>query len=274
MTTTLAANDYAAQYREQMRQQRLQPRPAQDWDQRAPGYGANRRQSQYAVDFIARMDLRGARTLLDVGSGPGTLALPLATRLRRVFALDHSAGMLEQLRLQAARTRQDSIETLHLAWEDDWRNVPLCDIAIASRSTLVEDLDAALAKLLHHARLRIYLTYLVGGHFMDPGVLALLGRDTPRAPEHTLLLGMLEQRGLRPRVDILETPSRLAGCADAHELAQRIEWSHGPVDEAARSRLARWFEADAERARRGGAPMRWAFVACDVPAKGPGLASR
>lgn len=36
-----------------------------------------------------------------------------------------------------------NIDTVHRAWGDDWVDVPVCDIAIASRSTTVEYLDAA-----------------------------------------------------------------------------------------------------------------------------------
>lgn len=89
----------------------------------------------------------------------------------------------------------------------------------------------------------------------------------PRAPPPLWLLGMLHQRGLQPRVDVIETPSRLAGCRDFDEFAQRVAWSTGPFDEAARERLRRWYLADPERAARGGAPMQWTFVAWDVAAR-------
>ena len=82
----------------------------------------------------------------------------------------------------------------------------------------------------------------------------------PRAPDHLLLLGMLHRRGVLPRVDFLETPSRLAECTDVDEFAQRVAWSTGPFDDMARARLRRWYDADPARAARGGAPMRWAFI--------------
>jgi len=45
----------------------------------------------------------------------------------------------------------DNVHPLQRAWEDDWSDVPVCGILIASRSGLVEDLDTALEKT--HRRL-------------------------------------------------------------------------------------------------------------------------
>lgn len=263
---TLDEIDFAALYREQMQRAAWAPRPAEVWDSRAADYRRSSGASRYADDFIGRMDLAGARTLLDVGSGPGTLALPLARRLVAVLAIDSSEQMLKALREQAAEAGVANVATLHRAWEDDWDDVPACDIAVASRSTAVADLGAALEKLVSRARLRAYLTYLVGGHFIDVDILRLVGSEPPPLPDHLLLLGMLHRMGIRPRVDYIETPSRLAGSADFDDFTQRVAGSTGSFDEAARARLRRWYEADAERARAGGAPMRWAFVHWETPA--------
>ncbi|MCA0242693.1 MAG: class I SAM-dependent methyltransferase [Proteobacteria bacterium] len=254
------AIDFAAVYRAQFRRRPLLPKPASAWDGRARDYASHSGRSGYAQDFLARLDLSGARTLLDVGCGPGTLALPLARRGISVVALDHSAAMLEQLRAKAGEQELTNVQTIHRAWEDDWHNVPVCDLAIASRSTTVDDLDAALAKLQRHARLRATLSYPADGAFIDAGIAAALGIELPRVPDLTLLVGMLRRRGLQPRIDYLQTPSRLAGCEGFDAFAQRLAWSTGPFDDAARERLRRWYEADPARAARGGAGMRWAFV--------------
>lgn len=154
---------------------------------------------------------------------------------------------------------------MHRAWEDDWSDLPVCDLAIASRSTTLDDLDAAVGKLNHHARLRAYLSTPADGRFIDPRIADVLGLELPRLPPLAWVMGMLFERGLHPRLDYIETPSRLAGCADFDAFAQRVAWSTGPFDAAARQRLHRWFDADAQRACRGGAAMRWAFIGWQVP---------
>lgn len=258
--------DYAALYRAQMRRRGLVPKPAAAWDARAPEYGRNGGRSRYVEDFIGKMDLAGARSLLDVGCGPGTLALPLAARLERVVALDYSERMLEQLRLRADEQGTANVEPLLRAWEDDWSDLPVFDVAIASRSTIVDDLEAAIAKLNAHARLRVYVTYPVDGHLLDPELLDLTGTEMPATPDYLLLLGMLRAIGAFPRVDYIMTPNRLAGSAGFDEFARRLSWFVGELDAAATDRLRRWYEADPERARAGGAPTRWVFVGWEPPA--------
>ncbi len=255
--------DDGERYREHMRRHRVLPKPAAAWDGRAKDYG--RDMSDYVVAFLAALDLRGACSLLDVGSGPGALALPLASRLDQVVALDYSPAMLERLQQRAEAEGLRNIRCIHRAWEQDWRDVPVCDIAIASRSTLVDDLEAAVDKLNRHARLRVYLTVLVGG-FIDAEIVALLGLPSQPLPDPHLLLGMLRQRGILPELRFIDTDSRLKGCTDFDHFAARVEWSTGPFDAAARERLRTWWAADPVRAARGGARMRWALVSWSVPA--------
>src|SRR5699024_6687902 len=144
---TLDDIDFAALYREHLRQAGRTPKPASDWDRRAGELNRSSQASRYASDFIGRMNLDGARTLLDIGCGPGTLALPLAARLERVYGLDFSAGMLACLAQNAQEQGLGNVQGIQRAWEEDWSDVPVCDIVVASRSGLVEDLADALDKM-------------------------------------------------------------------------------------------------------------------------------
>ncbi len=268
---TLDEIDFAALYREHMQRNRLVPKPASAWDTRAADYGGMQDprsdRSSYIDDFLARLDLAGARSVLDIGCGPGTLALPLAQRGFEVVALDYSERMLEQLHEKAGAEGLTNIRALHRSWEDDWHDVPVCDIAIASRSTTVDDLEMALHKMARHARLRAYFSYPADGFFVSREILEQLGTQPPLLPDLLLALGMLRRMGVHPRLDYILMPSRLAGCASFEEFEQRLSWSTGPLDEGARSRVRAWYTADPERARRGGAPLRWAFVGWDVGGK-------
>ena len=133
---TIAGIDFFALYDEQMRRGGFRPKPPGDWDGRSGVYGKQGTPGRYVEDFIDRLDLTGARTLLDVGSGPGTPALPLAARLECVVAVDYSAGMLAALRERANVQGIANVDTLLRSWADDWADVPVCDVAIASRSVI------------------------------------------------------------------------------------------------------------------------------------------
>lgn len=93
-----------------------------------------------------------------MGCASGTLALPLAEAGHRVFAADFSKGMLELLNQQIAeRHLSDYITTMQLDWNEDWSryDIPVCDVAIASRSMIVSNLEAALDKLQSKARRKV-----------------------------------------------------------------------------------------------------------------------
>jgi SAM-dependent methyltransferase len=257
---TIEAIDFGRLYRDHLAMSARTRKSASAWDARAAGMAAKALGSRYAEEFVARMDLTGAASLLDVGCGPGTIALAVAHRLRQVVGLDYSAAMLEAMREQAAARGLAQVQTLHRAWEDDWSDVPVCDIAVASRSSTVEDMAAALAKLDAHARQRVYLTHLVGGHFTDPQVQDVVGRRLHTVPDYIYVVNILHRMGIHPSLSYLTQESRLAGAPDFDEFARRVAWSMGGLDEDETARLRDWY-ARATPAQRTGQPMRWALIA-------------
>jgi SAM-dependent methyltransferase len=259
---TIAAIDFSRLYRDHMAIAGKK-KPASAWDSRASGMNRKTQKGRYADEFISRMDLTDARTLLDVGCGTGTICLTLAARLERVIGLDYSKGMLDELKANIAAQGITNADALHLAWEDDWSEVPECDIVVASRSTQVQDIGAALAKLHAKARKRVYLTHLVGGHFIDPRIFDAIGRKPQPLPDYIYLLNILHSRNIHPRLDYIENEGHLSGIASFDDLLQRTAWTPGELDTDECARLRAWFE---EIMAGGGlkTTMRWAFISWDV----------
>ena len=257
---TIAAIDFGHLYRDHLAATSRNPKPASDWDARAADMSRKAMQGHYVDQFLARMNLADSRTLLDVGCGPGTICLPLAERLTRVVGLDYSRGMLDALAENAAARKLSNVETVHLSWDDDWSVVPECDIVVASRSTTVEDMAAALTKLNAKARQRVYLTHLVGGRFVDPAVIEALGRKSTPMPDYIYVMNILHSMGICPRLDYIEHEGRLAGAANFEELAGRVAWAIGELNDDERARLRAWYERAAPGSCVAGAPMRWAFI--------------
>jgi len=266
VTVTIADLDFGRLYRDHMIAAARIPRPASAWDTRAADLQQKAPNSRYAQAFIARMDLADASTLLDVGCGPGTIGLPLAPRLERVYGLDYSRAMLDALEANAVRQGLTNVTALNLAWEDDWSDVPVCDIVVASRSTNVQDMAAALAKLDAKARRRVYLTHQVARHQFDPGAIEALGRKLLPPPDYIYIVNILHGMGIHARLDYIESDHRLAPAADFDELARRIAWSLGALTPEELGRLRDWHERSAPSARsNAAAPMRWAFISWDKP---------
>ncbi len=260
---TIAAIDFGRLYRDHFAAASHAPKPASAWNARASGIGLKDLQSPYADAFIARMDLSGASTLLDVGCGAGTICLPLANRLQRVYALDYSDAMLGVLRDHAASLALGNVETLHKAWADDWDDVPPCDIVVASRSTVVEDMESALRKLNGKALRRVYLTNLVGGSFIDPAIPAMLGRKQPPLPDYIYIVNILYRMGVHPRLDYIESDKLPASAGDFASVARQVSWSLGELSADELDRLRDWHAGSASRVPPAPA-MRWAFISWDT----------
>ena len=190
--TTIQDIDFGALYRQHM-QAVGRPKPASVWDARADAVKQRDPSDSYTAEFVRRMDLSGCETLLDIGCGQGNIALAVAHSLHAVHGLDYSPRMLE---LFSANAQSRSLVNAHAilrSWDDDWSDVPACDVVVASRSTAVMDMESALVKLNDKANKRVYLSSLVGGQF---------GNAEP-LPDYIYILNILHAMGIHARVDYI-----------------------------------------------------------------------
>lgn len=183
----------------------------QDWDRKAPSFARRNKGSSYIDRLLEAIDPALEDTVLDVGSGPGTLAIPLAAKVRKVTAIDYSAGMLEELKAEAAHQSLTNIVPVQAAWEDDWQELGVArhDIAVASRSLSVDDLQAALLKLNKWSRKKVVITDRVGAGPFDPDVFAAVGRPFDPGADYIITVNMLYQMGIQARVDFI--PAEYSG---------------------------------------------------------------
>lgn len=200
--------DFAAMYRRHVKQSGRPATAASDWDARAEKLSGKVMDSTrgYTHEFVRRMDLAGARSLLDIGCGPGTIALAVAGQLDRVVGLDYSPVMLECMRDNAARMGLENVQTCLHAWDDDWTDVPECDIVVASRSSMVPDMAQALAKMTGHARQRCYMTHRVGNHSAGASDARVSERQHLAFPDYIYIVNILYGMGLNPRLDYIDLP--------------------------------------------------------------------
>ncbi len=257
--------DYASFYRERVRAANRPERSPDYWNGRAATMSERGFDTPYVREFLARMNLAGCSTLLDVGCGPGTIGLSAAPHLARVYGLDHSPTMLSAFVANAQARGLAAVTPILRSWDDDWTDVPVCDIVVASRSTAVPDLEAAIAKLQARARRRVYVTYPADGHLVGDDVRRAIGREASALPDYLCVVGILHQLGLHPTLDYLPGENRLALAADFEEFRARIDRMLGGLSEEEVPRLAAYFEA--RRDRQPDAPMRWALFSWETGAR-------
>ena len=254
--------DFAELYRRQMPRANRQEKTPEYWDGRAPAMSQRMSDSQYVQQFVAALDLEGCATLLDVGCGPGTIALTLAPRLEHVYGLDYSPGMLAAFAAESRARGLTMATPILRAWEDDWADVPVCDIVVASRSTAVPDLEAAILKLDSKARKRVYMSYPADGSLPGDDVRRAIGRAGASAPDYLCVVGILHHLGLYPTLGYLTTENRFARCADFADFLSKATELLGGVSEEEARRLETFFRETAERAREE--PTRWALFSWEA----------
>lgn len=127
-------------------------------------------------------------------------------------------------------------------------------------------MDNALDKLNHHTRKKVYMTQLVGGRFVSREIAELLNREDRSFPDHIYIMNMLYQRNIYPKLDYLESASRLAGSTSLEDLIEKVRWSFGELNTEDEQKIREWYLKDPEYALQGGEPMRWAFMSWTPPA--------
>lgn len=247
---------------------------ADDWDRKAPAFARRNVVSLYINKFIELLDPRPTWSVLDVGSGPGTLAIPLAQRVRRISAIDFSPKMLEILKERAAKKGVTNISVHTLSWIDNWqdRGIQAHDTAIASRSLAVDDLRAALEKLTAFARKNVVITDKVGPGPFDPAAFAAVGRELKTGPDYMYTINLLHQMGIQASVNFIRLEETLP-CASMEEAVDYYAWMFPDLSIDEKKRLKKYVQSITTSTdgttftvHREHVPT-WAFIRWDPSAK-------
>lgn len=237
--------------------------PSTKWDKKAEKMAKNllEKTSGYTEKFIDFLDIQSDQSLLDIGCGPGTLALPLARKCREVYALDYSLGMLEVLQRYQQMLAINNIHTIHNTWQGDWHTV----LVIASRSTLVDNLDCAIDKLCQHARHKVCLTAITQLHFLDPEIFTAIGRQDLGFPTYIYWLNRLYQRGIQAELRFIESDVSIYQGKSFTDLLNSVEFSLGQLTTQEKQALNLFYqEREQQHQPIKHGQQRWAFISWNV----------
>jgi SAM-dependent methyltransferase len=260
------ALDWNKIWKEQKERRTSPARDARFWNRRSPSFSKHAPTTGYAEAFLKIMKPHRTWKVLDMGCGSGTLSIPLAVKVREITAVDFSEKMLAILREQSDRREITNIKTIHARWEDDWDRVGIGvhDVAIASRSLVVDDLQGAIMKLNHVARKRVYISTIVGDGPFDRRIFEALGRKFVTGPDYIYNYNLLYQMGIHANVTfIFEKNTKIF---ESHEAAlNSFKWM---LEEMSRKEEDRLMEYLREHlVRHNGKwmlnykiPVRWAVI--------------
>lgn len=185
-----------------------------NWDKRenAERYDRNA-MSEYddrVQRTIASLPLSRESRVLDIGAGPGVLALPIAPLVRGVTAVEPGAGMVEVLQRHAERDGTRNIACVQKTWEDIDPALdldPPYDIVIASLSLTMHDIRDALQKMDAVSSGSVHLFWFVDMPFWEKMYADLFpplhGTPYYSGPKADCLFGVLYQMGIYPDVTML-----------------------------------------------------------------------
>jgi SAM-dependent methyltransferase len=159
---------------------------------------------------LAGLDIGKNSRVLDIGSGPGTLAIPLSPLVKEITAVEPGAGMVEILRKHADREGLRNITCMQKTWEEIDLSLDLptpFDIVIASLSLTMYDIREALQKMDAVSSGSVHLFWFVDMPFWERMYADLWeplhGSPYHAGPKTDCLFGVLYQMGIYPDVTML-----------------------------------------------------------------------
>lgn len=197
-----------------------------EWNQRAESYArkaASEASQSLRDDILAWLTSAGALerdfTALDIGAGPGSFVIPLASRLSEVWALEPAREMAKILKMRLSEAGLHNIRFAGEKWEEivpeseGWNEK--FDLVFASMSPGISDPEA-LDKMNRVSRKFCYLSAWSGpywgnwGKAKDDIWLEMFQEDLGEYPNDILYaFGLLYSEGYRPEVRFRQRESKI-----------------------------------------------------------------
>lgn len=238
-----------------------------EWDNKARSFSGRTKNNDYVDLFIQELPLEPSLSVLDIGSGPGTLALPIARQVSRVTAIDFSLGMLEVLSQHAKEEKIENVQTIQCSWEDDWQDKGIIphDIAIASRSVGVEELEPALYKINSYAKKYVFISDRIGATPFEAGAFEAIGRPFEPGPDYIYTVNMLYKMGIYPNVTLLK-PNPVSTYPSAEDALTSYRWMFQELSLSEERKLVKYIEQNTIETTKStitvqrNSPVQWALI--------------
>lgn len=196
--------DYAEIWKKSFRNENGAMRQYQD-KKTARSYDASKTIWEDGYKRAAELPVCRTDTVLDIGSGPGVLSIPLACKAKHVTLLDSSEEMLVLAEQHRQELGLENVSYIRSGWEEaDERILGKFDYVIASYSLGMLDLKASIEKMNAAARKEVYLYWFSGMTTWEKISYDLLpvlfGKRSEQKPKADIIYGILSQLGISAEV--------------------------------------------------------------------------
>ncbi len=221
----LKAVDWNRSWQAQLEELKSKRRDAGFWDRRAASFAKAASEPFYFDHLLQIIQPEAEWRVLDMGCGSGAVAVPLAKLVSSVIAVDFSSEMLAVVRRRCEADGISNVVIIRGSWEDDWKELGIgtCDVAIASRSMIVEDLQSAILKLNEVAKKRVYIVTIAGDGPRDRRIFDAVGRPFNSSPDYIYIYNMLYHMGLHANLAFI-SDRRSRTYSSPKEAAESMQW--------------------------------------------------
>ncbi len=193
---------------------RIREDTSHNWDKKenADRYAAGsdgefRKRIRMTLDGLS---VSSTTRVLDIGAGPGTLAIPLAYKVKDVTAIEPGAGMVAALEERVKKEKITNISCIRKVWEDVDPGRDLSgpyDLVIASLSLTMNDIREAVQKIDAVSCGEVCLYWFADLPFWERMytdlILPLHGIPYCPGPKADCLWNVLDQSGIYANVEML-----------------------------------------------------------------------
>jgi len=160
---------------------------------------------------IEGLPIKADSKVLDIGAGPGTLAVPLAARVASVTAVEPAAGMAEVMSEHAREKGVTNLSIVRKRWEDVDSKKDLdgpYDIVIARHSLGMPNIRDAIKAMCEASSEWVYLFWFAGSTGWEKAMIDLWpklhGREYRSGPKADILYNVLYSMGIYPNVETVQ----------------------------------------------------------------------
>ncbi len=116
------------------------------------------------IDKIKKINFSSESKILDIGSGPGTHAIPLSSKVNHITAIEPAEAMMNCLKDNINKLKIKNIDCIKKRWEDVNLKDLKCpyDVVLASFSLSMTDIKKSLIKMNNAASKYVYLIWHIG----------------------------------------------------------------------------------------------------------------
>jgi SAM-dependent methyltransferase len=158
---------------------------------------------------LRELPLTSDARVLDIGAGPGAIAIPIAQQVAHVTAVEPSEGMCAVFSENIEREKCDNITLIRRRWEDIDVNKdlePPYDVVFASYSLDVPDIRDAILKMEEAASKYIAIYWFAGETSWDAMSRELWpkihGSQFIPSPKCDILYNLLYSMGIYPNIEV------------------------------------------------------------------------